>query len=106
MNKLKLSAEGHTGDGPHGQNIVCAGVSVLTQTLLNALTEEEEKQNITLEWDLAPGEIHISVLHARNWHCRNTAKAYFRMAVIGLEAIAQNYAGQIEIEEVQDSGNV
>ncbi len=105
MKRLMLSASGHTGDGPHGQNIVCASVSVLTQALLNALTEEEEKQNIMLHWDMAPGAINIEVLHAKNWHCRNTVKAYFRMAAIGLKAIAQNYEGQIDIEEVQDSGN-
>lgn len=41
--ETRLSVTGHAGQAPHGQDIVCAGVSALVQTLYWSLKETRSK---------------------------------------------------------------
>lgn len=52
-----ITVDGHAGYAEPGKDIVCAGVSVLTQNLINsikALTKEE------ISYEVAPAQIHIN----------------------------------------------
>ena len=105
MKDLYLRADGHSRHGPVGGDIVCAGVSVLTHALLNTLMEEEEKKEMQLDWTMMPGHIEIRAKPA-NKGSRRRARDYFTVTVTGLKAMAQDYELNVEIKEVQDSGNV
>ena len=98
-----LKAKGHAGGGTAGNDIICAGISVLTQALLNVLTDEEEAGRIELEWYMKPGEIHLQALPMSAFY--RATKDYFHMAVTGLKDIAAQYPQNIEIREVKKDGN-
>lgn len=102
--KFYVRASGHAGAGTMGNDIVCAAVSVLTQTLLNVLTDEEEAGRIELEWYMKPGEIQIQALPMSAMHGR--IKDYFHMAITGLKDIAEQYPQNIRIMEVEKNGTV
>ena len=106
IDKMFLYADGHAGGGEPGKDIICAGVSVLTQALLNALNDEEEKGRLAVWWMMEPGRIRIRVESVKSWKYGLIAKSYFTMAITGLKDIAGKYPEYIEIEEVQESGNV
>ena len=49
--KMTLELEGHARSAPVGQDIVCAAISILTQSLVNALTDLGMKYNMSaVEW--------------------------------------------------------
>ena len=97
---LELIASGHAGGGEAGKDIVCAGISAITQTLLDTLIEDEDEDKLWVEWEIWPkdGVIWIKA-HPKAEHRKET-EAYYRMAGIGLKAIAENYPGNIRIKEV------
>lgn len=45
---MVIIAEGHSGYGDRGSDIVCAGISVLVYTLVNTLLDEEASDRIKL----------------------------------------------------------
>ena len=85
----KIVVEGHAGFAPPGQDIVCAGVSALTQTLVQALDV------------LAPGEavFHIEQgkaaiqFQTHSEKSRLLARSFF----IGVEMIAQTYPENVSL---------
>ena len=98
--EMSLKAEGHAGAGTAGNDIVCAGISVLTQTLLNALIEAHKRGRTELEYkiDEEKGLLKLEVNpYETN---RREVWSYFKMTLIGLRAIAQNYPGHIKITEI------
>lgn len=48
-----ISVDGHAGFAPPGQDIVCAGVTALVQTLALALERSEPAEDISI--NIAPG---------------------------------------------------
>ena len=104
-----LQAKGHAGGGTKGNDIICAGISALTQALLNILIndEGEEAQHIYAKWEMNEdsGALRISA-KAKDTDGEADVKAYFRMAVMGLAAIAENYPGNIELKEVKNGGSI
>ena len=106
LENLTLRAEGHAGAGVNGQDIVCAGISAITQSLLNALRADQEKQFIELEWEMDEKRGALSIRaepYGGHW---TATKAYFRMAEAGLKAIEENYPGHLEMKEETEDGNV
>ena len=105
--QMALTAEGHAaGGGPAGQNIICAGISAITQALLNYLMEEEAVGHVKLTWHMSEknGTLRIRAKpEAGHWR---TTKACYRMTMTGLKAIRENYPDEIEIEEVKGNGIV
>lgn len=104
IEQLFLDAEGHAGGGPAGGDIICAGVSALTQALLNLLNDEEEKGRLNVLWMMEPGRLRIHVESVKSWKYGLIARSCFRMAVTGLKDIAERYPEHIKIEEVEDIG--
>lgn len=89
MDGSKILVEGHAGFAPPGQDIVCAGVSALTQTLVQALDV------------LAPGEAAFYIepgkaaiqFHTHSEKSRLLARSFF----IGVEMIAQTYPENVSL---------
>ena len=56
VRKNHITVSGHAGHAPPGQDIICAGVTALVQTLIEsvrALTEDR------IEYDISPGRADI-----------------------------------------------
>ena len=98
--EMSLAASGHAGGGEKGHDIICAGISALTQTLANALNNERGIQ-FDFEVDEEAGLLRISGVSCWGAESRKTAEAYFRMAEIGLKAIAQEYPDYVKVKEAE-----
>lgn len=106
---LCLSAEGHAGGAPRGQNIICAGVSAITMALLNILVndEAEDRAEVNTKYRIneEKGLLQIRAKPAiAAKFDRVKVKAYFKMAIIGLQALAQEYPDEITVEEEKNNG--
>ena len=105
MKDFFLECKGHAGGGPEGQDIICAGISSLSMALLNQLIEEEEQEHIRLQWLIEPGYLKIKAT-ALNKKYSMTIKDYFRVIIIGMKALKENYPENIKMEEEQGNGSV
>lgn len=89
MDGSKIIVKGHAGFAPPGQDIVCAGISALTQTLVQALDV------------LAPGEAAFYIepgkaaiqFQTHSEKSRLLARSFF----IGVEMIAQTYPENVSL---------
>ena len=86
-----LTIAGHAGYSEHGNDIVCAGVSAITFTLLGFL--ENHKDDIeSISAQTESGRAHIA--------CKGGEKTAlaFDMAIIGLQQIAMKYPKHVTID--------
>lgn len=89
MDGSQIVAEGHAGFAPPGQDIVCAGVSALTQTLVQALDVLAPREAI---FHIEPGKAVIQ-FQAHSEKSRLLARSFF----IGVEMIAQTYPENVSL---------
>lgn len=106
---FSLKAEGHAGGAPRGQNIICAGVSAITMALLNILVNDdaEDRAEVNTKYRIneEKGQLFIRSKPAvAAKFDRVKVKSYYKMAVIGLQALAQEYPEEITVEEEKDNG--
>lgn len=88
--RLLIAVEGHSGFSESGSDIVCAGVSALTYTLLNCMLDEEAAGNIKLIRNIVrDGYIHLEI------ECFDFSmeriKGMFDACVTGLLMLEENY---------------
>lgn len=89
-----LHIEGHAGYGTHGNDIVCAAVSILGYTWLNELLiMEERKQVKNVSYEEDNGKLLIEFSGGDN--AVNTA---YETILTGFEALQQNYSENITLK--------
>jgi uncharacterized protein YsxB (DUF464 family) len=95
---LTLEIVGHAGHHEPGVgDIVCAGVSFLSQTLLKNLMMYEDRHWYALEWDMdVPGELYI--------HCKangyySMVTEMFRFVMVGFRMLAEKFPENVKIIE-------
>lgn len=103
--EMSLTAEGHSGAGTAGTDIVCAGISVLTQTLLNTLDDAKERGRTRMTWKVDEEKGLLKIEANPYETTRHEIWSYFRMTVIGLQSIAQEYPKYIKITEIGGKNN-
>lgn len=101
---LGFHAYGHTGYAGHGEDIVCAAVSVLTQTAVLGLREvlaidclvhtDERKGSLLC---LLPDE-----LQEEEW---NQAQLILNVLYVGLLATEEDYGDHVSVKEVPHREN-
>ena len=96
--RLRMEVSGHAGAGTEGNDIVCAGVSILVYTLARMLQEQEQRGRLTFTFEEKPGSAVITA--DPRMDCLNETKAYFRMAVTGLKMLKEEYRDNVDIKEV------
>ena len=98
MKWLKIRAEGHAGYAETGKDIVCAGVSVLMETLLGRMLEEQQKTgDVQVTWSAGErGNMAVSV-RAQPWR-QSWARNLFDLTVYGLRSLAETYPEHVKIE--------
>ena len=98
---LELTAEGHAGGGPRGQNIICAGISALTEALLNQLLLENPA-GTKYKIDEDRGIIRIRANPTEKSRAR--IRDYYRVIMTGLKAWEQAFPENVKTEEVNRDG--
>jgi uncharacterized protein YsxB (DUF464 family) len=83
---------GHAGQAPHGQDIVCAAVSGLAQSIIGSL---QEIVGIEPQYSLEPGRIYCEIEEdTLDDTKRIQADALMRAVEIGARQIRESYGRQ------------
>ena len=92
----EVKAKGHAGAGKYGQDIVCAAVSVLMQTLANEVEEAARAGTVALG-AVAHGDgwMKVEVIPTRE-SC-NMVEAWVELVKDGLDALAESYPENVEL---------
>jgi len=103
---MTLVVSGHAGQAEKGQDIVCAGISALTQALVLTLQDAHNRGMVNLEYkiDEENGDLRVHVRPASGFSAE--VWAYFRVIMRGLKGIQDAYPDYIKIGEVYTHGNL
>lgn len=89
VRKDGITVSGHAGYAPRGQDIVCAGISTLTQSLVKSIEDLTEDR---IEYVVSPGraDIHYGNLSEKS---RTLVDSFF----IGVSQIADEYPENVRM---------
>lgn len=90
ISKGAIAVTGHAGYAPAGQDIVCAGVTTLTQTLIKSL-EDLTEDKIQYKISLGGADIHYGNLSEK-------AKSLIDSFFIGVCMIADEFPENVRIK--------
>lgn len=93
----EVKAEGHAGAGEYGQDIVCAAVSVLLQTLANEVTEAAWAGLLAVGV-VAHGDGWMKVEMTPTDQTQDMADAWVELVQDGIDALAESYPENVELE--------
>ena len=93
----EVKAEGHDGAGEYGQDIVCAAVSVLLQTLANEVTEAA-RAGLLAVGVVAHGDGWMKVEMTPTDQTQDMADAWVELVQDGIDALAESYPENVELE--------
>ena len=97
---IRIEISGHSGSGIKGRDIVCAGISTLTQTIILSIAQLLKiRQNLLNENGLLKTEILIDNLDMDQI---SKLKFIIETLLIGLLEISKEYPGSVNIEFVTD----
>lgn len=86
-----ITIEGHAGYAPEGQDIVCAAVSILAQTLIQSV---EELTADTIEYVIQPGTVDI-----KHGNLSTNAQLLVDSFFVGCQMIANTYPDNVRVSE-------
>lgn len=89
-------AEGHSGWGPRGFDIVCAGVAALTQAAVLGLVRHVGAE---AQVDASDGYLACRLVGPASPALWDQAEAILATMVLGLREIAQQYPQHLELTE-------
>ena len=92
----EVKAKGHAGAGKYGQDIVCAAVSVLMQTLANEVEEAARAGTVALG-TVAHGDGWMKVEVTPTRESCNMVEAWVELVQDGLDALAESYPENVEL---------
>ena len=92
----EVKAKGHAGAGKYGQDIVCAAVSVLMQTLANEVEEAARAGTVALG-AVAHGDGWMRVEVTPTRESCNMVEAWVELVQDGLDALAESYPENVEL---------
>jgi hypothetical protein len=96
----RYNISGHAGYDVKGQDIVCAAVSALAQTVLISLVEvcgiNEEKIDYLI--DEGKGLLSVKVPKTIDIDTRNRAEIVLRVLEVGIKSIIENYPEYVTLE--------
>lgn len=87
VRKDKITVSGHAGYAEAGKDIVCAGVTALTMSLVKSINDLTEDK---IEYEISPGRVDI--------HCGNLSEAGMLLVdsfFIGICLIAEKYPDHV-----------
>ena len=91
-----LSVKGHSGYAERGRDIVCAGVSTLTQALAATLSANRESLlSLDIESDESTASITIAAVPITGFE--SYVSALFSMALHGMELLSSSYPENVNL---------
>lgn len=96
MTTNTIKVRGHANYAPHGQDIVCAGVTALTQTLVESL---ETLTGNEIKYDMSPGRVDIEIEDPDE-----DAQLLMDSFLVGIEMIADEFPEHVRVEESNGLG--
>lgn len=93
----EVKAEGHAGAGKYGQDVVCAAVSVLLQTLANEVTEAA-RAGLLAVGVVAHGDGWMKVEMTPTDQTQDMADAWVELVQDGIDALAESYPENVELK--------
>ena len=81
---------GHANYAPHGQDIVCAGVTALTQALVESL---ETLTGNEIKYDMSPGRVDIEIKDPDE-----DAQLLMDSFLVGAYAVADEFPEYVRVE--------
>ncbi len=85
-----FSAAGHSGTAPSGEDIVCAGVSSLTDSVFLGLTEYLHRN---VDYDAASGKLKLQLREAPD----ERTEAIFQTMFLGMREISRAYPKALKL---------
>lgn len=89
VRKDRITVSGHAGYAEAGKDIVCAGVTALTMSLVKSINDLTEDK---IEYEISPGRVDI--------HCGNLSESGMLLVdsfFIGICLIAEKYPDHVRV---------
>jgi uncharacterized protein YsxB (DUF464 family) len=96
-NRLRLEVKGHADSAPKGQDIVCAGASMMTGALIGTLIDAQKRGRTKFGYE--DTEEGLTIWAEPYMSCLNEIKSYYRMCVKGFKLLQEQYSKYVEIRE-------
>ncbi len=84
--------QGHAGVAPYGEDIVCAAISMLSQTSILGLHEVAQQ---AMEYQMEDGELHILLSEPIN----ESGQAILETMLLGIKNVADQYSDFVRVSE-------
>ncbi len=91
---IGLSVEGHAGAGAYGQDIVCAGISALAQSVILGLAKHLHRD---IAYDVKPGYLSVALKEAPD----ELTEAVFAVAILGFAEIEKSNPQNVVISNIR-----
>ena len=91
-----IKVRGHACYAPRGQDVVCAGVTALTQTLVESI---EGLTGNEIKYDMSPGRVDIKIKDPDE-----DAQLLMDSFLVGIDMIADEFPEHVRVEESNDLG--
>ena len=92
----RLSVKGHSGYAERGRDIVCAGVSTLTQALAATLSANRGSL-LSLDIESDESTASITIAAAPITGCESYVSALFSMTLHGMELLSSAYPENVNL---------
>lgn len=94
----EITVSGHACFADHGEDIVCAAVSVLTISILNGLTEIVGRND--LDESVEEGYTHFTIPKVDDGTMKMKTDALISTYLLGIRGVKEAYGDYIQFEEV------
>ncbi|WP_127147838.1 ribosomal-processing cysteine protease Prp [Veillonella sp. VA139] len=89
---IECHFQGHAGAAPYGEDIVCAAISMLSQTSILGLHEVAQQ---AMEYQMEDGELHILLSEPIN----ESGQAILETMLLGIKNVADQYSDFVRVSE-------
>ena len=89
---IECHFQGHAGAAPYGEDIVCAAISMLSQTSVLGLHEVAQQ---AMEYQMEDGELHILLSEPIN----ESGQAILETMLLGIKNVADQYSDFVRVSE-------
>ena len=89
---IECHFQGHAGAAPYGEDIVCAAISMLSQTSILGLHEVAQQ---AMEYQMEDGELHILLSDP----IIESGQAILETMLLGIKNVADQYSDFVRVSE-------
>lgn len=99
-NIKQYDIKGHANFAPFGEDIVCAAISVLSQTTLMGLVEvlQLKENEIFYKIDGNTGYLNVELKDIKDERVLENSQILLQTFKLGIESIQEDYPGNLKIE--------